>query len=119
MKITVRGASACKDRSSHFCAKRLPVNPPREFAVHVCVTTAGLDELTRRQQKDGRAVLRVLSQTRRFSVFEATANQTIAKTIDHLFAAKQVEVDPDGYNGFPWTAVRLTAAGAALLKEAP
>jgi len=83
--------------------------------VHICRFTAGLDELTRKQQKDVATVLGVLKETKRFSVFEATANQVIAKTVTVLFERGLVENTKQG--AFPWTYVALTAAGERFLED--
>jgi hypothetical protein len=83
--------------------------------VHICCFTAGLDELTRKQQKDVATVLGVLRDTKRFSVFEATANQTIAKTVTLVFERGLVENTKEG--AFPWTYVVLTAAGERFLED--
>ena len=83
--------------------------------VHICCFTAGLDELTRKQQKDIATVLRVLQKTKRFSVFEATANQVIAKTVTVLFERGLIENTKQGT--FPWTHVTLTDAGERFLVD--
>jgi len=83
--------------------------------VHICCFTAGLDELTRKQQKDVATVLGVLKETKRFSVFEATANQTIAKTVTVLFEYGLVENTKQG--AFPWTHVAITDAGERFLVD--
>jgi hypothetical protein len=78
-------------------------------AVHICSTSAGLDDLTRRKQRDFAEVLRVLHRTERFSMFEATANNVIAQTMDDIIKLKLIETDISC--GFPWTKVKLTSAG--------
>lgn len=96
--------------------------------VVACSFSAGLDELTRKQQADHIAVLRVLKRAGRFSVFEATSNDTIARTIDRLIHKGLTTVEPDGTRtsygklietdhscGYPWTKVKLTPAGESLL----
>lgn len=83
--------------------------------VHICRFTAGLDELTRKQQKDVATVLRTLKETKRFSVFEATANQVIAKTVTLVFERGLVENTKQG--AFPWTYVVLTEAGERFLED--
>ena len=75
--------------------------------------SAGLDDLKRKQQADIACVLRVLEKTRRFSIFEATANDTIAKTMDRVMH--------DGYvtktgGAYPWTHVALTDKGLAAIQ---
>lgn len=96
-------------------------------AIHIDRFSAGLDELTRRQQADHIEVLRVLAKTGRYSIFEATENQTIAKTMDRLLWKSCVTVS-DGDRTehgvllvrtggfFPWTEVALTDAGKKLLE---
>jgi hypothetical protein len=85
--------------------------------VHVCSTSSGLDELTRRQQANARIVLAHLEKAGRFSVFEVTANQVIAKMMDRLGDDNLIEVDNSP--GFPWSSVELTDAGRALLRGEP
>ena len=84
----------------------------RMNAVYICSFTSGIDELPRKQQAQFEPVLRVLEATGRFSVFEATANQTIAKTMTRLMASEYVE---DMGGAYPWRKVRLTAAGKRLI----
>jgi hypothetical protein len=77
--------------------------------------SAGLDDLKRKQQGDLATVLRVLDRTKRFSVFEATANDAIARTmttIMHGGYARNVG------GGFPWTNVEITKKGRALIDAA-
>jgi hypothetical protein len=96
----------------------------------VCSFSSGLDELKRNQQSDHVLVLAMLKAAGRFSAFEASANQFIAGTITDLFhAPKVVQYRNDmrfEYDGpmleaiggsYPWTKVRLTAAGEQLLKD--
>lgn len=71
--------------------------------------TNGLDELTRRQQRDRQTVLRHLDIAKRFSVFEATANKVIAETMDSLVRDSLIAVDNSP--GYPWSNVTLTKAG--------
>lgn len=77
--------------------------------------SAGLDDLTRRQQGSDEAVLRVLDRTGRFSIFEATDNDTIARTMTRLQRAKFIETDNSC--GYPWTKVKLTPAGRARIEH--
>jgi hypothetical protein len=76
--------------------------------VHFCSFSSGLDDLPRRKQKDFAEVLRVLHRTGRFSLFEATADQAIARTMTDLEQLKLIETTPKGY---PWSDVKLTKAG--------
>ena len=76
--------------------------------VHIDRFSAGLDDLSRKDQGREDAVLRVLKRTGRFSAFESSENETIARTVDRLFANKLIESIGGEY---PWTLVRLTEAG--------
>jgi len=84
---------------------------------HACCFTVGLDDLPRRKQRIATDVLRVLHKHGRFSVFEATANDVIARTMDDVIRRKLVEVDNSP--GYPWSNVKLTAAGLELIGEKP
>lgn len=79
-------------------------------AVHLCSFSAGLDEMRRKHQASEVAVLRVLAQCKRFSVFEATANPTIARTMTNLQRKKMIEIDNKAV-GYPWLNVTLTPKG--------
>jgi hypothetical protein len=79
---------------------------------HICVMGVGLDEMKLKKQKDPVAVARVLHEQGRFSVFEATANPTIASTMDWL--ANNGWLDLDNSPGFPWTKVKLTEKGLEM-----
>lgn len=74
--------------------------------------SAGLDDLTRKQQACTQTVLGVLHRIGRFSCFEASDNMTIATTVTSIINAGYVETKDAGY---PWTKVKLTATGLALL----
>lgn len=76
--------------------------------------SAGLDDLTRRQQGDMREVLRCLDKIKRFSCFEASDNKTIANTVTKAF--KDGLIEEVGKTGYPWTKVRLTDAGRKLIE---
>lgn len=84
--------------------------------VHICQLSVGIDELPRKQQRSRRAVARVLVKAGRFSVFEATANSTIAATMDALAKSGWFVFDPQKL-GYPWTVVSLTKAGAEALDD--
>jgi hypothetical protein len=79
--------------------------------------SVGLDELTRKQQRDKYTVARVLVEHGKFSVFEATANQTIARTVDWLLNTSGWFTTDIESIGYPWTKVMLTDAGKAALAE--
>lgn len=99
-------------------------------AAIICSFSAGLDDLTRKQQADPVAVLRVLKRTGRFSAFEASENDTIARTMTRLIHKGLTTVD-DGVHtkrglmlltdtscGYPWTKCTLTPAAERLLADA-
>ena len=80
--------------------------------VHICFSSVGIDELPRKQQGDIRAVLTILAKTKCFSTFEATANTTIASTMDRL--------GNEGYirsvgGSYPWCEIEITDKGRELL----
>lgn len=81
---------------------------------HIDRFSAGLDELTRRQQADVSTVLSVLGRVKRYSVFEATDNDVIATTMDRVIADKLIKTD--NRCGYPWVKCRLTKAGREWLK---
>lgn len=78
--------------------------------------SAGLDDLTRKQQGSIEAVLRVLDRTGRFSVFEATENDIIARMMTTLVRGKFIETDDSC--GYPWTKVKLSDLGRNTLAKA-
>lgn len=70
--------------------------------------SAGLDDMKKKEQADIGKVLKVLSEIKRFSVFEATENTVIANTMTKIMQ--------DGYaestgGSFPWTDVKITQKG--------
>jgi len=91
--------------------------------------SAGLDELTRKQQADPKAVLRVLEITKRFSCFEASENDVIARTITRMIHKGLILKKSDGTKteygqlikttggDYPWTTVEITEGGKRLLNE--
>ena len=91
--------------------------------------TAGLDDLTRKQQADPVAVLRALQKTKCFSVFEATNNEVISRTVSRLCQKSCEVVKLDGSKkkygrllemvggNYPWTNVELTDGGIEYLKD--
>lgn len=99
--------------------------------VIVCSFSSGLDDMKRKDQRDVVKVLRILAQCGRFSVFEATANQTIANMMDKILHKGCTLVQPDGSKrayglliksiggAFPWTEIELTEGGKQLLEDNP
>ncbi|NFV80054.1 hypothetical protein [Magnetospirillum aberrantis] len=68
------------------------------YRTYVDCFSVGLDELPRKVQRDGGAIIEILRKTKRFSVFEATANETIAKTMDAI--GGRLTTDPNSQ--YPW-----------------
>lgn len=100
--------------------------------VIVCNFSTDLDDMKRKDQADPVKVLRVLQRTGRYSVFEATANMTIARMMTRLHHKGMTRVLPDGTrreygklirtvgdSGYPWTKVELTEGGKRLLEDNP
>ena len=82
--------------------------------VHICSFTSGLDELPRKQQASLWSVLHYLSETKRFSVFEATANNVIARTMDVLGERGYFKSTGGAY---PWCEIEITEKGLEFLAE--
>jgi len=68
--------------------------------VHVDSFSVGIDDLSGKDQANDEAVLSVLRLHKRFSCFEASANQTIASTMTRLCANRIVTDDKSQY---PWS----------------
>ena len=85
--------------------------------------SGAIDGMKRKDQGNAVKVLEVLSKHPRFSVFDATANSVIAKTMTYLFCEKYIAGTRPrlGYPrlGYPWMAVDITEKGQALLKGTP
>jgi len=77
--------------------------------------SSGLDDLPLRKQRSTRHVLEHLERNGRFSVFEATYNDTIATTVDRIIRMGYIETDISG--GYPWTKTQITQAGRAYLDK--
>lgn len=85
------------------------------MSTFICSFSSGLDDMPRKDQRDVAKVLAVLEKCGRFSVFEATDNQTIASTMTHISRRGLIETDISC--GYPWTKVKLTDAGRELLRQ--
>ena len=85
-----------------------------KYAVYVDVFTVWLDDLTRKQQRDDLTVARVLAEHGRFSIFEATANQVVARTMTRIQESGWFVFDHESV-GYPWTLVTLTDLGKQVL----
>lgn len=81
-----------------------------------CFTT--LDDLPRKQHGDALVVLRaVMKSGGRFSVFDATQNDDIARSMTFIEGASGwIERATDGCQ-YPWVTVRLTEKGRAALEQ--
>lgn len=71
---------------------------------------SSLYNLTKRQWQDPIAVLRVIEQTGRFSVFEITGNIQKARMLESL-----VERGWMISAGFPWIGASITPEGRAII----
>lgn len=81
-----------------------------KYPVFIDSFSVGLDDLTKKDQANDEAILRVLRKTKRFSCFEASANPTIASTMTRLCKTR---LTTDLTCGYPWAAV--TAIDGELL----
>ena len=89
-------------------------------AIHLDRFSAGLDNLTRKQQADAVHVLRVLARTKRYSVFEATDNDVIARTMTRMHHKAYMHYGvllKDVGGDYPWTHIELTDGGRQLLVD--
>ena len=84
--------------------------------IRLCSFSAGLDEMKRKDQANPVKVLRVLSKSGRYSVFEATDNQTIARTMGMLLSKGFIKATGGQY---PWAEIALTDGGKRLLEDNP
>ena len=73
------------------------------YPIYIDRFSAGLDELTRKEQRNSEAVLAVLRQAKRFSAFEASDNAAIARTMTMLIETGRVTTDNSC--GYPWVIV--------------
>lgn len=79
----------------------------------ICSFSSGLDDMKRSDQKDMRAVLRVLDKWKRYSCFDASANDAIAKTVTDIYRLGFVK---DVGGAYPWSEVELTDAGRVFME---
>ena len=98
-------------------------------SVFICSFSSGLDDMKRKDQSDVVKVLQVLAKCRRYSVFEASANMTIARMMTRLHHKGCTIVSKDGTKKdyglliknvggeYPWTNIELTDGGKQLLKD--
>ncbi len=88
--------------------------PGRRIFVDSFVTA--LDDMPRADQKYARKVLTVLQGLKRYSIFEATANNGIAKTMDLLLERGLIERTGGLY---PWCEFVVTEAGRRVIDGGP
>ena len=74
--------------------------------------SAGLDEMPKKDQGSIYEVLKRLAQMTRFSTFEASENNRIAKTITNIVQRGYIECTGGSY---PWTEFKLTEAGLKII----
>lgn len=97
----------------------------------ICSLSSGLDDMKKVDQRDPIKVLRVLAACKRYSIFEATDNQSIARTISRMHNKAYVQIMPDDTRKnygilikttggqYPWTEIELTEGGVQLLADNP
>jgi hypothetical protein len=83
--------------------------------IHIDRFSAGLDDLTRKEQGDPSVVLSTLKRLGRFSCFEASDNRVIAKTMDLLSDRGLLDTDPS--LGYPWLKCTVTELGEKYLAD--
>jgi|TARA_Y100000310_G_scaffold324032_1_gene385353 hypothetical protein len=71
-------------------------------AIHIDYFGVGLEDMPRKDQANDEKVLAVLREAKRFSAFEASANNVIAATITRLCKTR---LTTDISCGYPWTEV--------------
>jgi len=81
--------------------------------IYVCSFTSGIDELPQSKQRNITDVLRILNEAKRFSVFEATANPIIAKTMARMQGVYFKVIG----GAYPWCEIELTPKGKELLGD--
>ena len=88
--------------------------------VHVC-SFSSLEDMPKSKQRDPLAVLRVLADRKRFSIFEATSNPTIGSTLTALESRGWIQTDTGkpGAMAYPWIGATITEAGLAAMNVAP
>ena len=80
--------------------------------IHVdCFTS--LHELKNKGQGDTIKVLKVLHKIKRYSIWDATENPTIARTLDRICRANLITVGAD--SAFPWLECVLTVRGLKMI----
>lgn len=81
--------------------------------VFLCSFSAGLDDLPRNKRGNRKAILSILKESKRFSVFEATFSPKLAKTLDALFREGLLIQNGGDY---PWVEIELSPEALALVE---
>lgn len=68
-------------------------------AIHIGIHDIGLSDMSRKEQADPDVVLNAIRLAGRYSIFDATANPTITRTIMDLESSR-LTVDKSG--SYPW-----------------
>lgn len=84
--------------------------------VHIDYFGSAIGEMKRRDQSDNFKVLLVLKASPRFSVFDATDNQSIAKTLTRLMDLAFIEY-PAPQPGYPWAVAAITEKGIKFMEQ--
>lgn len=71
-------------------------------AIHIGIHDIGLSDLSRKDQADPEIVLNAIRLAGRYSIFDATANPTITRTIMDLESSR---LTVDTACGYPWIEV--------------
>jgi hypothetical protein len=82
--------------------------------IHLCRFSAGLDDLSRKEQADPAVVLSTLKRLGRYSCFEASDNRVIAKTMDSLHDRGLLDTTCGEY---PWSTCSVTPRGEQFLLD--
>lgn len=85
-------------------------------SVYIDTFSGAIGDMKRKDQADRMKVLAVLAKSPRFSVFDATDNQTIARSLEWLRRGGLITIDNS--RGFPWSDAVLTESGRAMLAGA-
>lgn len=71
------------------------------YKIYIDEFGVGLDELSSKDQTNKEKVIGILRKNKRFSCFEASANQRIAATMTALCKNRLTTIDL----GYPWTGI--------------
>jgi hypothetical protein len=87
--------------------------PQGKDVTFLCSFSAGLEDLPKNKRGNRKAILSVLKETKRFSVFEATFSPKLAQTLDALLG-EGLLIRKGG--DYPWIDVELSPEALALLE---